>query len=144
MVPEITESALVGDLEGAQLILGSLRNAGVRIFLDNFGTGNSSLYHLRNSKLDKVKIDRSFIETMGSRESSAIVSALVGLGHGLGLTIIADGVEGSEQRASLLTTGCEQGQGFFFSRAVPAEETMTFFWNNVTNSEGSTLLLLQV
>ena len=60
--------------------------------LDNFGTGYSSLYHLRNFKLDKIKIDRSFIETMGSQESASIVKALVGLGHGLGLTIVADGV----------------------------------------------------
>jgi diguanylate cyclase (GGDEF)-like protein len=138
---EITESALVRDLEGARNILGNLRQAGVRIVLDNFGTGYSSLYHLRNFKLDKIKIDRSFIETMGSRESSEIVNALVGLGHGLGLTIIADGVEGSAQRASLLTTGCEQGQGFFFSRAVAADQTMAFFPNQMTNPESSTVLL---
>jgi len=124
---EITESALVHDLEGAQVILGALRKAGVKIVLDNFGTGYSSLYHLRNFKLDKIKIDRSFIETLSSRESAGIVSALVGLGHGLGLTIVADGVDASEQRTSLLTSGCEQGQGFFFSKAVPAEETMEFF-----------------
>src|ERR1700722_19188133 len=111
---EITESALVHDLDDAQEILGSLRKAGVRIVLDNFGTGYSSLYHLRNFKLDKIKIDRSFILTLGTQESAGIVSALVGLGHGLGLTIVAEGVAASEQRASLLTTGCEQGQGFLF------------------------------
>jgi predicted signal transduction protein with EAL and GGDEF domain len=126
---EITESALVHDPEGAREILGSLRKAGVRIVLDNFGTGYSSLYHLRNFKLDKIKIDRSFVDTLGSQESAGIVSALVGLGHGLGLTIVADGVEQSAQRASLLITGCEQGQGFFFSQAVPAEETIAFFAN---------------
>jgi diguanylate cyclase (GGDEF)-like protein len=139
---EIAESALVRDLEGAQNILGSLRQAGVRIVLDNFGTGYSSLYHLRNFKLDKVKIDRSFVESMGSAQSAEIVSALVGLGHGLGLTIIADGVEGSDQRASLLTSGCEQGQGFLFSGAVPAEQTMAFFSNQVRKSEGSEVLLV--
>ena len=103
-------------------------------FLDNFGTGYSSLYHLRNFKLDKIKIDRSFIDTLASQESAGIVNALVGLGHGLGLTIVADGVEASEQRTSLLTTGCEQGQGFFFSKAVPANETLAFFHelSNVT------------
>jgi predicted signal transduction protein with EAL and GGDEF domain len=126
---EITESALVRDLENAREVLGSLREAGVRIVLDNFGTGYSSLYHLRNFKLDKIKIDRSFIETLGSQESAGIVSALVGLGHGLGLTIVADGVAASEQRASLLTTGCEQGQGFLFSKAVPAKDTTAFFVN---------------
>jgi diguanylate cyclase (GGDEF)-like protein len=124
---EITESALVHDLEGAQDILGSLRKAGVRIVLDNFGTGYSSLYHLRNFKLDKIKIDRSFIDTLGSQESAGIVSALVGLGHGLGFTIVADGVEQAMQQRSLLNTGCEQGQGFLFSQAVPADETTAFF-----------------
>jgi diguanylate cyclase (GGDEF)-like protein len=136
---EITESALVRDLEGAQEVLGALREAGVRIVLDNFGTGYSSLYHLRNFKLDKIKIDRSFIETLGSRESAEIVSALVGLGHGLGLTIVAEGVEDPEQRASLLTTGCEQGQGFLFSGAVPAEETTSFFSDQTTVHESSLL-----
>lgn len=124
---EITENALVRDLEGARDALGSLRETGVKIVLDNFGTGYSNLYHLRTFKLDKIKIDRSFIESLGSRESAGIVSALVGLGHGLGLTVTAEGVEDLEQRASLLTAGCENGQGFFFSRALPAEETMSFF-----------------
>ena len=68
------------------------------------------------------------------------MSALVGLGHGLGFTIVAEGVEDSGQRASLLTTGCEQGQGFLFSEAVPAEETMTFFANQTTDREGALLL----
>jgi diguanylate cyclase (GGDEF)-like protein len=137
---EIAESSLVKDLEGAQEILGALRKAGVRIVLDNFGTGYSSLYHLRNFKLDKIKIDRSFIETLGSRESAEIVSALVGLGHGLGLTIVAEGVEDPAQRASLLTTGCEQGQGFLFSGAVPAAETASFFKNETADQAGSLLL----
>ena len=77
---EITESALVANLEGAQSVLGALRAAGVRVALDNFGTGYSSLYHLRNFKLDKIKIDRSFIQTIVSEAASAgIVNALVGL-----------------------------------------------------------------
>ncbi len=120
---EITESALVRNLDSAQELVGALRDAGVRIVLDNFGTGYSSLYHLRNFRLDKIKIDRSFVEDLESVESARIVSALVGLAHGLGLTIVADGVRESGQRESLLATGCEQGQGFLFSQAVPAAET---------------------
>jgi EAL domain-containing protein (putative c-di-GMP-specific phosphodiesterase class I) len=129
---EITENALVRDLAGAKNILSPLRQAGVKIVLDNFGTGYSTLYHLRNFKLDKIKIDRSFVESMGSPESAEIVNALVGLGHGLGLTIVADGVAGSGQQASLLAAGCEQAQGRFFSRAMPAEETLTFFAEQMT------------
>jgi diguanylate cyclase (GGDEF)-like protein len=125
---EITESALVADMEGAQIALGALRAAGVRIALDNFGTGYSSLYHLRNFKLDKIKIDRSFIQAMASeRESAGIVSALVGLGQGLGLTIAADGVEASDQEASLILSGCEQGQGGLFSAPMTATETGALF-----------------
>jgi EAL domain-containing protein (putative c-di-GMP-specific phosphodiesterase class I) len=125
---EITESALVADLEAAKLTLGTLRNAGVRIALDNFGTGYSSLYHLRNFKLDKIKIDRSFIEAMQSEgESAAIVNALVGLGHGLGLTIAAEGVKDGVQERELLGTGCEQGQGDCLSKAVSADATGAFF-----------------
>jgi diguanylate cyclase (GGDEF)-like protein len=125
---EITESALVADMDNAQVVLGTLRDAGVRIALDNFGTGYSSLYHLRNFRVDKVKIDRSFIHAMTcERESASIVSALVGLGHGLGLTIAAEGIDATDQESSLLHTGCEQGQGQLFSEPITATETQQLF-----------------
>lgn len=125
---EITESAIVRDLDAARNVLGALREVGVRIALDNFGTGYSSLYHLRNFKLDKIKIDRSFIASLGNaRESTEIVNALVGLGRGLGLTVTAEGVEDLDQQTSLLDTGCSQGQGLFYSGAVSSEGTMEFF-----------------
>jgi EAL domain-containing protein (putative c-di-GMP-specific phosphodiesterase class I) len=125
---EITESALVADMDNAQIVLGTLRDAGVRIALDNFGTGYSSLYHLRNFRVDKVKIDRSFIHAMTcERESASIVSALVGLGHGLGLTIAADGIDATDQESSLLHTGCEQGQGHLFSAPITATEAQQLF-----------------
>jgi diguanylate cyclase (GGDEF)-like protein len=125
---EITESALVQDLEAAQELLGGLRKEGVRIALDNFGTGYSSLYHLRNFKLDKIKIDRSFISSMVSmEESAAIVNALVGLGEGLGLTVAAEGIDDTRQSVSLLGSGCEQGQGRFFSGAITADATAAIF-----------------
>jgi diguanylate cyclase (GGDEF)-like protein len=125
---EITESALVADLEGAQHVLGGLREAGVRIALDNFGTGYSSLYHLRNIKIDKIKIDKSFVETMSStRESAAIVSALIGLGEGFGLTIAAEGIDTTQQQSELVRTGCELGQGHLYSDPLSAEATTVFF-----------------
>jgi diguanylate cyclase (GGDEF)-like protein len=132
---DITESALVADMENAQLVLGELRTAGVRIALDNFGTGYSSLYHLRNFKLDKIKIDRSFIQAMGhERASAGIVNALVGLGHGLELTIAADGIEGADQEASLVRSGCEQGQGQFFGVPIRASEIAGLFGSESTAS----------
>lgn len=125
---EIAESILVHDFDAAQEALGSLRGSGVRLTLDGFGAGYSSLYHLRNFKLDKLKIDESFIRAMGSKsESAAIVKGLVGLGRGLGLTISAEGVSDRGQEEALLATGCDQAQGGFFGREVLPEETATFF-----------------
>ena len=122
---EITESALVRDLEAAKDVLGALRDAGVTIALDDFGTGYSSLYHLRNFKLDKIKLDRSFVQNMGSeRESAEIIAALIGLGRGLGLTITAEGIEQAGEGAELLIKGCQQGQGFFYGRPLPATDTL--------------------
>jgi EAL domain-containing protein (putative c-di-GMP-specific phosphodiesterase class I) len=115
----------VRDLEGAQEVLGALRDAGVYIALDDFGTSYSSLYHLRNFKIDKLKIDRSFVASMErDPEGAAFVAALLGLGHGLGLTVTAEGVERSSQAAALLERGCEQGQGFLYGRAMPAADTI--------------------
>jgi len=88
----------------------------------------SSLYHLRNLKIDKLKIDRSFVLAMQSEKPSAeIVAALVGLGHGLGLTIVADGIEASDQEASVLRSGCDEGQGHHFSASLLAAETERLF-----------------
>jgi diguanylate cyclase (GGDEF)-like protein len=124
---EITESALVQNLEGAQQMLGALHDAGVRIALDNFGTGYTSLYHLRNFKVDKIKIDRSFVDNMEREpEASALVRGLLGLGHGLGLTVTAEGVELPAQAAALREQGCEQAQGYLYARAMSAADAVDF------------------
>lgn len=133
---EITESAIVRDIEAAKEVISSLRGAGVRIALDDFGTGYSSLYHLRSLKFDKLKIDRSFIESLeGQEESAIIVRALTGLGHGLGLTITGEGIETADQRDVLLGQGCDQGQGFLFSRALPADHVRHFLANFKSGSD---------
>ncbi|RRA49374.1 bifunctional diguanylate cyclase/phosphodiesterase [Acidipila sp. EB88] len=124
---EITESALVRNMASAQKILGALRQSGMRIALDDFGTGYSSLYHLRNFKVDTIKIDRSFIEWLVSdRDSKEIVQALIGLGAGLGLEVTAEGVESEEQRKILLGYGCDQAQGYLYSRGLSALESVLF------------------
>lgn len=123
---EITESALVRDLEAVTTALAPLRDAGVRIAHDDFGTGYSSLYHLRNFKVDRIKIDRSFVEKVTSdRDSAAIVQALVGLGSGMGMQVAAAGVETPEQRDWLEGHGCHFAQGHLCGRAVDAGEAMT-------------------
>jgi EAL domain-containing protein (putative c-di-GMP-specific phosphodiesterase class I) len=125
---EITETVLIHDDEQALAILGQLRDLGVRIALDDFGTGYSSLSYLHRFPFDKIKIDRSFVEKMGDElASSEVVSAMIGLGRGLGLTVIAEGIEGREQESGLKDKGCEQGQGYLFGRAVSAEDTYALF-----------------
>jgi predicted signal transduction protein with EAL and GGDEF domain len=125
---EVTESALVHDVTAAEAMLGTLHDAGVRITLDNFGTGYSTLYHLRKCKLDKVKIDPIFITGMNAeREKARLVGGLVGLGHGLGLTVAASGIGNESERASLLGSGCHEGQGRWVGAPLSAEGTLRFF-----------------
>jgi diguanylate cyclase (GGDEF)-like protein len=131
---EITESALVDNLEGAQRVLGELRTTGVRIALDDFGTGYSSLYHLRNLKIDKVKIERMFVQDMESDpEAATMVRALLGFGHGLGLTVTAEGVLNSLQAKALTDEGCDQGQGYLYSPAISAGDTVAFIAAHAQN-----------
>ena len=118
---EVTESALIGDLALARSLLGELKTLGVRLALDDFGTGYSSLRHLQLLPFDKLKIDQSFVGAMvADTESAKIVSAVVGLGHSLGLSTVAEGVETDEVAALLRGLGCDVGQGWLFGRPVPA------------------------
>lgn len=119
---EITETALVGDIETAKVVLKSLQDAGIRVALDDFGTGYSSLYHLRELKFDKVKIDKSFVQSMRrSNESDMIVDAILGLATSLGMPTVAEGIEDQVSLERLTDKGCRYGQGFHFGRAMSAE-----------------------
>jgi diguanylate cyclase (GGDEF)-like protein len=120
---EITENALVTDLETAKTILHELQTVGIKIALDDFGTGYSSLYHLRELKLDKIKIDRSFIQSMKDNpESAKIVYGILGLAKSLALPTTAEGIEDAEILDRLNKAGCEIGQGYHFGKAMPAAE----------------------
>ncbi len=117
---EITESALVDNLEQAASIARKLKRLGVLLSLDDFGTGYSSLRNLQSLPFDKLKVDRSFVSSMiDNRESRKIVSAVVGLGHSLKLETVAEGVENESQAAMLLWLGCDLGQGWLYGKAVP-------------------------
>ncbi|KRE22016.1 hypothetical protein ASE66_26570 [Bosea sp. Root483D1] len=107
---DISESAIVHDLHAAKAALGSLREAGVRVALDNFGTGYSNLYHIREFGFDKVKIDRRFVSNMQDEDAASVVRALAGLGQGLGIAVSADGIAGPAGDAALLATGIREGQ----------------------------------
>ena len=118
---EITELVLIQETEGAFAILHQLRNLGIRIAMDDFGVGYSSLGYLRAFPFDKIKIDGSFIRDLPSKvESLAIVRAVVGLGSSLGIKTTAEGVETNEQLKSITDEGCSEGQGFLFSHPQPA------------------------
>lgn len=120
---EITENALIGDLELARRIVQGLKALGIRVALDDFGTGYSSLSHLSELPFDKLKIDRSFIHTMHSRpESATIVNAIIGLGRSLNMPTTAEGVESVADAELLTRLGCNVGQGFLYSRPLPARE----------------------
>jgi diguanylate cyclase (GGDEF)-like protein len=120
---EITESTLMENLGVAQAVIDELRQAGVRIALDDFGTGYATLSQLLSFRFDKIKIDRSFVSRLGeSDDSKVIVRAILGIAKGLGLTTTAEGIEDAKQHAYLKANGCTEGQGYLFSKAVPAAE----------------------
>ncbi|MDB5438804.1 MAG: hypothetical protein JWM33_1231, partial [Caulobacteraceae bacterium] len=107
---EITENALISDMEMTRAVLGALRNMGVSISLDDFGTGYSSLYHLRELRFDKIKVDRSFVEAIGNGEDSwQIVKAMINLSKSLGMTTTAEGIEDAGQWDLLSDWGCDYG-----------------------------------
>ncbi len=111
---EITESVLME--ESSVEAMQALRDLGVRLSIDDFGTGYSSLGYLKRFPVDSVKVDRSFVDGLGTdSEDSAIVTAVVSLGHALGLSVVAEGVETSGQLQELLTLGCDRAQGYWFS-----------------------------
>jgi diguanylate cyclase (GGDEF)-like protein len=116
---EITESAIMTDPKSAAQTLNSLRALGVSISLDDFGTGYSSLSYLQNFPIDTLKIDRSFVNRIGSsNESDEIVRTIVNLAHTLGMEVTAEGIEEPSQTAQLTSLACETGQGFLYSRPI--------------------------
>ncbi len=130
---EITESALVGDLDLARDILFELKALGVRLALDDFGTGYSSLRHLQMLPFDTLKIDASFVGAMvRDVESRKIVTAVVGLAKSLGLAIVAEGVEEPETAAMLRELRCDVGQGWLFGRPGSPEAAGTLFLDMAT------------
>ncbi|MDE2138756.1 MAG: EAL domain-containing protein, partial [Gammaproteobacteria bacterium] len=120
---ELTESAVMSDAEESILILEAISSMGVLVSVDDFGTGYSSMSYLRRFPIDKLKIDRCFVEEMTRRsEDASIVRAIISLAHSLHLKVIAEGVETSEQLSLLADLGCDQYQGFYFSPALSADK----------------------
>ncbi len=118
---EITESALLADVKASTVALRRLRNLGLHLAVDDFGTGFSSLTYLKRFPVEAIKIDRSFVRGLGiDAEDSTIVEAVVNLGHSLNLSVVAEGVETPLQLGRLRELGCDRGQGYLFGRPRPA------------------------
>ncbi len=131
---EITESLLLNNTAATLAKLHQLRDFGIHIAMDDFGTGYSSLSYLRSFPFDKIKIDQSFIRTMSDKDGSrAIVRAITAMGGSLGIRTTAEGVETHEQLAWLRATGCDEAQGYLFSRPVPANKIprLLMEWNGL-------------
>lgn len=122
---EITESIVITDIEETIEILNHLKELGVHVSIDDFGTGYSSLSYLKKMPLSELKIDKTFIDdTPGNPEASSIVAAILSLAKSLNLKTVAEGVETVEQLAFLREKGCDEIQGYLFSKPIPAEEMM--------------------
>jgi EAL domain-containing protein (putative c-di-GMP-specific phosphodiesterase class I) len=120
---EITESAIMDDPQRAEATLNRLAALGFKLSIDDFGTGYSSLAYLKRLPVDELKIDRSFVMAMESDESDAtIVRSTIDLAHNLGLSVVAEGVENNAALAALRALHCDEAQGYFISRPLPAEE----------------------
>src|SRR3954454_422010 len=123
LVLEITETVLMHDLEETVVKLQELKRLGLRLSVDDFGTGYSSLQYLRRFPLDSLKIAKSFVDGLGGpSQDAAVARAIIELGTSFQLRVVAEGIERREQHAHLLELGCTHGQGFLYSRPVPADQ----------------------
>ena len=148
LVTEITETALIQNLETAVSIVAELTQAGVRVALDDFGTGYSSLGYLKRFAIDVVKIDRSFLIDFPSHpHDTEIVSAIIAMAHSLGLRVVAEGVEDEGQLKVLRNLACDEIQGYLFSRSISREQATELLsnpsrmrrilWSNQTNEDAA-------
>ncbi|MEM8651188.1 MAG: EAL domain-containing protein [Pseudomonadota bacterium] len=135
---EVTETAMMTDPETASMIIDELHDAGIRISMDDFGTGQSSLGRLRELKLDKVKIDRAFIMAIGEdKPAEHIVRAILEMCAGLDLTVVAEGIEEMNQAESLKRYGCHAGQGFLFGKPQDEHKTMGYIQEFIGSPRGA-------
>jgi EAL domain-containing protein (putative c-di-GMP-specific phosphodiesterase class I) len=120
---EITENYMLQKADRAFRLLNAIKSMGVKITIDDFGTGYSSLSYLKRLPIDKIKIDRSFIEDVPVNvDDEILVRAIIAMGESLGLTVIAEGVEADRQKKLLIQRGCTLMQGFYFAQALPPDE----------------------
>jgi EAL domain-containing protein (putative c-di-GMP-specific phosphodiesterase class I) len=123
LVLELTESILVHDADRAREVLEGLRSLGVQLAIDDFGTGYSSLAYLQHFPIDIVKIDRSFVNQLGeSGKGRSLARSIIAIAGSLGIDTIAEGIETPAQAADLTALDCDRGQGYHYSRPIPASD----------------------
>jgi EAL domain-containing protein (putative c-di-GMP-specific phosphodiesterase class I) len=133
---EITEGVLIEDFDRGLALLRRLKSLGVRISMDDFGSGYSSLSYLQAFPFDKIKIDRTFVMNLGRNpQSAAIVRAVIDLGHGLEMSIVAEGVETQEQLSFLADEGCDAVQGYLLGKPQPIGYYATLVGRNANGIE---------
>jgi EAL domain-containing protein (putative c-di-GMP-specific phosphodiesterase class I) len=124
---EITETGLMTDPASAEKIVKDLRSVGIRVSLDDFGTGQSSLGRLREFNFDKLKIDRTFVSSiLDDKPSEHIIRAILAMCEGLGMEVVAEGIEEERQAERLMQFGCGGGQGYLFGRPADASSTLDY------------------
>ena len=122
---EITESIMIDSVDKAVQVISEVEAMGIKIAIDDFGTGYSSLSYLNKFPADLLKIDKSFIDKMNSRDSSKqYVAAIIAIGHIMGFNVISEGVEEDEQLKTLREIGCDYVQGFIWGRPLPVEKVV--------------------
>jgi EAL domain-containing protein (putative c-di-GMP-specific phosphodiesterase class I) len=139
---EITESVLMRDPRRAAELLSVLHRLGLRISVDDYGTGYCSLAYLRDLPIDELKIDKSFVTALNlNPRSGAIVASTIELAHALNLSVVAEGVEDQSTLDSLEAFGCDSAQGYHFSRALPAEEFAAWAWSQAPDPAAALALI---
>ena len=119
---EVTESSMMQEGIGESAVFSQLRELGIKLCIDDFGTGYSSLSQLQKLRFDVLKIDRAFVLRIEHPEGDTLIASMIAMAHALGMRVVAEGIESQGQMRLLQTLGCDEGQGYFFSRPVPPEE----------------------
>ena len=133
---EVTETSLMQDPEAGIRTLTALRNMGVKIAIDDFGTGYSSLGYLKRLPIDSVKLDASFVrDATRDPDDAALVMAIITLAHNLRKKVIAEGIESEDQLAFLRLLRCDEGQGYYFARPMPAAQLEKMFFAEADAAE---------
>jgi diguanylate cyclase (GGDEF)-like protein/PAS domain S-box-containing protein len=142
---EITESAVMSNQEDAERMLSELKKLGFHLTMDDFGTGYSSLAYLKRFPFDSVKIDQSFVSGIPeSKDDEAIVEAIIAMAHSLQLEVVAEGVETRQQFEFLRRLGCDQIQGYYFSKPIPSNEIVVMLYKTMTREAGANVLISQL